>query len=89
VYAVPAVNPVKTYGLDEAAFEEVAGEDVTVYPVIADPPVAPAVNGIDTDVGLAIVTVPIVGACGTVVGVTEDDALDAVEAPLALAAVTV
>ena len=36
-----------------------------------------------------LVAVPIVGACGTVVGVTELEAEDAVEVPLAFVAVTV
>jgi hypothetical protein len=50
-------------------------EDVTVYPVIDDPPVAFAVNGTDTfadpvyDCPVATVGVPTVGACGTVVAV--------------------
>jgi hypothetical protein len=35
------------------------------------------------------VGVPIVGACGTVVGVAEEDAEDAVPVPLALVAVIV
>jgi hypothetical protein len=34
------------------------------------------------------VAVPIVGACGIVVAVTDPDALDATEVPLALVAVT-
>jgi hypothetical protein len=37
--------------------------------VIADPPVAPAVNGTEIVVELVTDTVPIVGACGTVVAV--------------------
>jgi hypothetical protein len=53
------------------------------------PPVAPAVNGIDTVVVLVTVTAPIVGACGTVVAVIELDALDALEVPAELVAVTV
>jgi hypothetical protein len=37
--------------------------------VIEEPPVAPAVNGTETVVELVTETVPIVGACGTVVAV--------------------
>jgi hypothetical protein len=44
--------------------------------VIAEPPVAPAVNGTDKVVELVTVTVPIVGACGTVVAVILADAAD-------------
>jgi hypothetical protein len=39
--------------------------------VIEEPPVAPAVKGTETVVELVTATVPIVGACGTVVTVTE------------------
>jgi hypothetical protein len=55
---------------------------------MAEPPVAPAVNGTDTTPDVPPEAVPIVGACGTVVAVTEEDALDAEEVPLALVAVT-
>jgi hypothetical protein len=64
------------------------GDEVTVNPVMVDPPVAPAVNGTDacpTDA----VAVPIVGACGTVVAVTDDDAADALLVPVEFVAVTV
>jgi hypothetical protein len=63
------------------------GDDVAVYTETADPPVAPAVY---STVALAFpeVTAPIVGACGTVVAVTEDDeALEAV-VPALFVAVT-
>jgi hypothetical protein len=63
-------------------------EEVTVYPVIADPPVAPAVNVTVTVPPETRDAVPIVGACGTVVAVIEDDALDAGPVALALVAVT-
>jgi hypothetical protein len=57
--------------------------------VIVDPPVAPAVNGIETVVLFVLVTVPIVGAAGTVVAVTDVDADDAGVVPLAFVAVIV
>jgi hypothetical protein len=38
--------------------------------------VAPAVNGTETGVLLVAETVPIVGACGTVVAVIEDEAAE-------------
>ena len=56
--------------------------------MIVEPPVAPAVNGTDTEPCVAV-TVPIVGACGTDDGVTEFDALDAADDPMLLLAVTV
>jgi hypothetical protein len=62
--------------------KDIEGLDVTVYEVIDDPPVAPAVNGTETVVVLVTETVPIVGAWGTVVAVIEDDA--ALAAPVAV-----
>jgi hypothetical protein len=62
-----------------------------MYDVIAFPPVALAVNGTDAEKTptAGAVTVPIVGACGTVVAVTEEDALDERDVPLAFVAVIV
>ena len=58
--------------------------------MIAEPPVAPAVYGIDTVVPVPpSVTVPIVGACGTDTGVAEEEVLEALEEPLAFVATTV
>ena len=51
------------------------------------PPVAFAVNGTDKVVELVTVTVPIVGACGTVVAVIDE--LAALAAPVAVAFVPV
>jgi hypothetical protein len=65
------------------------GEDVAVNVVTADPPVAFAVNGTDAVVEEADVAVPIVGACGTVVAVTDAEAEEAVDVPLAFVAVIV
>jgi hypothetical protein len=65
------------------------GLEVAVYEVIAEPPVAPAVNGTDKVVELVTVTVPIVGACGTVVAVIEDEAADAGPVAVELVGVTV
>ena len=65
----------------------VAGLETIEYPVIAEPPVAPGV--------IVIVakefpdTALILGACGTVVAVTADDADEALDVPKAFAAVTV
>jgi hypothetical protein len=65
------------------------GNEVTVYPVIAEPPVlAGGVQVAEAD-ALAAVAVPMVGASGTVAGVTELDAADAAPMPAALMARTV
>jgi hypothetical protein len=65
-------------------------DDVTVYPVIADPLLEFAVNGTEITLPLSV-AVPIVGAAGTLTGfgVTDALALDADEVPLALVAVSV
>ena len=88
VYAVPFVKPVTVIGLDEPVPVMLPGEEVTVYPVIDDPPVAPAVN-VTEACAFPPVAVPIVGACGTVVAVTPDEAELAEEVPYGLVADTV
>ena len=55
---------------------------------MVEPPVAFAENAIDT-CALSAVTELIVGACGTVVAVTPDEADDADDVPKLLVAVTV
>jgi hypothetical protein len=61
---------------------------VAVYEVIVAPPSDPgAVHVTVTDVALATVAVPIVGAPGTVAGVTEADAVDKLDVPEELVAV--
>ena len=68
VYAVPFVRPVTVTGeLPDAVI--LPGDDVTVYPVIDDPPVLFAVIAISA-CAFPPVTDDIVGACGTVVAVT-------------------
>jgi hypothetical protein len=56
--------------------------------VIAEPPVAFAVNGTEAVVDVGAVAVPIVGACGTVVAVILEVAAE-VNVPFELAAETV
>ena len=71
---MPIVNPETIIG-DELPVPVIPpGEDVAVYPVIADPPVALAVNATFTEPSeeTLSVTAPIVGAWGTVVIVIED-----------------
>jgi len=88
VYAVSFVRPVTVIGDDAPDAVMLPGDDVTVYDVIADPPVAPAVKGTDA-CAFPDVAVPIVGACGTVVAVIAADAADAADVPYTLDAVTV
>jgi hypothetical protein len=88
VYDIPVVRPDTMIGEDDPV-AVCPPEDVTVYSVIEDPPVAPAVNGTEIDVAVFCNGVPIVGACGTVVAVTPDEADEAEDVPYALDAVTV
>ena len=78
VYAVPSVSPLTVIGDDPVPVKP-PGLDVAVY-VAEAPPVAPAVY---VTVALAAldVAVPIVGACGTVVAVSPDEAEEADDVP--------
>jgi hypothetical protein len=85
---VPFVNPVTTNGEDAPVAVSPPGLDVTVNPVILEPPVAFAVKVTDA-CAFPAVAVPIVGACGTVVAVTAvlaDDAEDVPSGPVAVTA---
>ena len=44
---MPFVKPVIVIGLDKPVAVMLPGDEVTVYPVIDEPPVAPAVNATD------------------------------------------
>ena len=71
----------------EVKVRSTAGDEVVVYPVIAEPLIAPAVYGIETVEPVVPVTVPMVGAAATEKGVKL--ALpEAALVPVALAAVT-
>jgi hypothetical protein len=78
VYDVPSVKPETVIGDDPVPVND-PGLDIAVY-VAAAPPVAPAVY-----VTVALVSpdvaVPIVGACGTLVAVTPDEAELAEDVP--------
>ena len=67
-----------------------AGEEVTVYPVIALPPLDPGAVQLTTDEALAAVPETFVGAPGTVGAATETSlvAIDGDEAPIAFVATT-
>jgi hypothetical protein len=64
-----------------------AGDEVTVYPVIALPPLDPGADQLTTDEAFATVPETPVGAPGTVLGMTLDD-VPALEVPLAFVALT-
>jgi hypothetical protein len=83
------VNPVTTRG--ELAPVEVKppGEDVTVKPVMALPPLEAGAVKATLACAFPAVATGLVGAPGTVNGVTADDAVDATELPAALVATTV
>jgi hypothetical protein len=89
VYAVPLVSPVIVIGLVVPVTVILPGLEVTVYPVMADPPLfAGAVNA-TIACAFPPVAVPIVGAPGPVEGVTEFEATLAGLFPLAFVANTV
>ena len=75
-------------GLDEPVAVIDPGLDVTVYPVIDDPPV-PFAEKDTVACALPPVAEDKVGACGTVVAVTPLLADDALDVPIGPAAVTV
>ncbi|MCX6535468.1 MAG: hypothetical protein NT119_02800, partial [Actinobacteria bacterium] len=89
---MPVVNPETVIALLQVAEVNVPVIEVptavAVYLMIVAPPLdAGAVHATVTDVSLATVTVPIVGAPGTSAGVTELEALDKSEVPAELVAV--
>jgi hypothetical protein len=76
-------------GLDAPVAVMLPGLEVTVYEVIALPPFEAGGVKLTVACALPAVAVPIVGAPGTVAGVTLLDAADAGPVPIALVAVTV
>ena len=72
----------------EAVDPPFPSEDAQVYPVIAFPPFAGAVQETVSSLTPAV-AVGADGVAGTVVAVTEEDADDAAEVPAAFVAVTV
>ena len=92
-YEVPAASPV-TVIVPDPAWVTVPVippvSEVAVYLVIGEPPLdAGAVNATVADVDPETFTAPMVGAPGTVTGVTGADGADADEVPPALVAVAV
>ena len=89
VYEVPFVRPVTVQLVVAVVQVSDPGEDVTVYPVIALPPLLEgAVQETATWVDPNTPDTP-VGAPGTVAGTTADDAEDAAPAPALFVAATV
>lgn len=60
-----------------------------MYAVIVELPVPPAVNATVAVVSPVLVAVPIVGVCGLVDGVKDEDALEAADCPIAFDAIAV
>ena len=65
------------------------GDDVAVYDVMAEPPLLAGAVNVTVACALPAVAVPIVGAPGTVAGVTLFEAAEAGPVPSAFVAVTV
>ena len=86
---MPLVSPVTVIGLAVPVPVNPPGLDVAVYLVIALPPLLDGVVKDTVACALPAVAVPMVGAPGTVDGVTLLDAADAVPVPTELVAVTV
>jgi hypothetical protein len=92
VYAVPLVSPVTVIvPLPACAKVPVipSGDEVAVYPVIVEPPSLAGAVYVTVACAFPPVAVPIVGASGTVEGVTELEAELAVLVPIAFVAITV
>jgi uncharacterized protein (DUF983 family) len=90
-YAVPVVSPV-TVILPDPDWVRVPvippGNDVALYDVIAEPPLAGAVNETVIVVGPVEVNAVITGALGAIACRTEADHCEAVDVPTAFVAVT-
>ena len=84
------VSPISVIGDDVTVAVMPSGEEVTVYPVIADPPLL--AGGVKLTVALPLLAVAeiLVGTPGAVAaGITADEALEAVPVPTEFVAVTV
>jgi len=86
---VPFVRPVTVQLVVAVVHENEPGDDVTVYPVIAEPPVLDGVDHETTTDESPNTPMTPVGTPGTVAGTTDDDAVDAEPVPALFVAVTV
>ena len=82
------VKPVTVIGDELPLAVSPPGLDVTVYEVIAEPPLDPGAEKVTTASPLPRVAVPMVGAPGVVAGVAALLALDALPVPTSFVAVT-
>lgn len=93
VYVVPFVKPVNVQErfrvFTHAAGAVTAGDEITVYPVIALPPLDPGALQLTTEDALATVPLTPVGAPGGAAGMTLDEATDGREFPCEFVAITV
>ena len=85
---MPLVNPLTIMGEVVPVPVKLPGLDVTVYPVIALPPVFTGAINATLACAFPAVATTLVGASGTVAGVTATDAVDATDEPAALVATT-
>jgi hypothetical protein len=88
VYAVPLARPRTVHG-DVAHVTVCPPDDVAVYDVMVEPPLLAGGVKVTVACALPAVAVPIVGAPGTVAGVTLLEAEEAGPVPTAFVAVTV
>jgi hypothetical protein len=89
LYGLPFVRPVIVIGDEPPVAVKPPTFELTVYVVIADPPFELGALNVIVAWPLPAVAVPILGASGTVAGVTLLLADDAVLVPIAFVAVTV
>ena len=86
---MPFVRPATNIGDDVPVAVILPGLDVIVYPVISEPPlIKGAVKETDAEATPAVVN-NVVGAPGTVMGVSSAEGADAAEMPAAFVATTV
>ena len=83
------VKPVTVQEVDAVVQVNDPGVEVAVYPVIALPPLDAGAVQLTCEEALPTAALTLVGAPGTVRGVTDDEAVEAAEVPLAFVAVTV
>lgn len=89
VYAVPFVRPVIVIGDEPPEAVNPPVLEVTVYEIIAEPPLLPGAEKTTLASPFPSVAVPIVGAPGTVAGTIELLVAEAVLVPAEFVAVTV
>jgi len=89
VYAIPFVRPVTVRGLVVPVTVFPSGDEVTVYPVIADPPFDAGAVKLNIASIFPAVAVTFVGTPGTADGVTAVEAVEGKLLPFTFIATTV